>query len=225
MILNSFQLSKPGEHDLWSSRMAEAFSSPGVLSAIHNTFSLALARQFIALILGIVLAWLLARTDIPLSGPSEFMFWLSFFFPALPVTIGWILLLDPKFGLVNQWLLKLPFISEPPFNIYSFGNCLAILPRRPSSQGVTLAPAFRNMDAALEESSRVSGASAVGTLIRIIIPVMMPAILVATILGLIRSWRHLKLNWSWSAGGDPSFSTKFSTSSLQNRRNILRRWP
>src|SRR5262249_9858980 len=43
------------------------------------------------------------------------------------------------------------------------------------------------MDAALEESSRVSGASAVGTLIRIIIPVMMPAILVATILGLIRS--------------------------------------
>jgi len=50
-----------------------------------------------------------------------------------------------------------------------------------------LAPAFRNMDAALEESSRVSGASAVGTLVRIITPVMMPAILVATILGLIRS--------------------------------------
>jgi len=190
MILNSFQISKPGEPMIYGLQgWREAFSSPGILSAIHNTFSLALARQFIALILGIVLAWLLARTDIPLSGPLEFMFWLSFFLPALPVTIGWILLLDPKFGLVNQWLLKLPFISEPPFNIYSFwGIVWAHLAS--STIGVKvllLAPAFRNMDAALEESSRVSGASAVGTLIRIIIPVMMPAILVATILGLIRS--------------------------------------
>jgi iron(III) transport system permease protein len=50
-----------------------------------------------------------------------------------------------------------------------------------------LAPAFRNLDAALEESSRVCGASAVRTLIRIITPIMMPAILVATILGLVRS--------------------------------------
>lgn len=190
MILNSFQLSKPGEPMIYGLQgWREAFSSPGILSAIHNTFSLALARQFIALILGIMLAWLLSRTDIPLSGPLEFMFWLSFFLPALPVTIGWILLLDPKFGLVNQWLLKLPFISEPPFNIYSFwGIVWAHLAS--STIGVKvllLAPAFRNMDAALEESSRVSGASAVGTLIRIIIPVMMPAILVATILGLIRS--------------------------------------
>jgi iron(III) transport system permease protein len=190
MILNSFQVSKPGEAMIYGLQgWREAFSSPGILSAVYNTFSLALARQFIALILGIVLAWLLARTDIPLSGPLEFMFWLSFFLPALPVTIGWILLLDPKFGLVNQWLLKLPFISEPPFNIYSFwGIVWAHLAS--STIGVKvllLAPAFRNMDAALEESSRVSGASAVGTLIRIIIPVMMPAILVATILGLIRS--------------------------------------
>jgi iron(III) transport system permease protein len=190
MILNSFQVSDPGEPMIYGLQgWREAFSSPGILSAIYNTFSLAIARQFIALILGIVLAWLLARTDIPLPGPLEFMFWLSFFLPALPVTIGWILLLDPKFGLVNQWLLKLPFVSEPVFNIYSFwGIVWAHLAA--STIGVKvllLAPAFRNMDAALEESSRVSGASAVGTLIRIITPIMMPAILVATILGLIRS--------------------------------------
>lgn len=190
MILNSFQVSDPGEPIVYGLQgWREAFSSPGILSAIYNTFSLAIARQLIALILGIVLAWLLARTDIPFSSPLEFMFWLSFFLPALPVTIGWILLLDPKFGLVNQWLLALPFITEPPFNIYSFwGIVWAHLAA--STIGVKvllLAPAFRNLDASLEESSRVSGASAIGTLIRIVTPVMMPAILVATILGLIRS--------------------------------------
>lgn len=190
MILNSFQVSAPGQPMVYGLEgWHQAFTSPGILNAIYNTFSLAITRQFIALVLGIVLAWLLARTDIPMSGTLEFLFWLSFFLPALPVTIGWILLLDPKFGLVNQWLMKLPFITGPVFDIYSFwGIVWAHLAA--STIGVKvllLAPAFRNMDAALEESSRVSGASAVGTLIRIITPVMLPAILVSTILGLIRS--------------------------------------
>ncbi len=50
-----------------------------------------------------------------------------------------------------------------------------------------LAPAFRNLDAALEEASKISGASGWHTFFHIVIPVMMPAILVTTILGLIRS--------------------------------------
>jgi len=190
MVLNSFQISTPTEDIVYGLQgWKVAFSSPGILGAVYNTFTLALARQFIALVIGIVLAWLLARTDIPMSGSLEFMFWLSFFLPALPVTLGWILLLDPEFGLLNAWLLELPFISEPPFNIYSFWGIVWVH-LAASTIGVKvllLTPAFRNMDASLEESSRVSGAGAVGTLLRIITPVMMPAILVATILGLVRS--------------------------------------
>ena len=41
-----------------------------------------------------------------------------------------------------------------------------------------LTPAFRNMDASLEEASRVAGASTLGTALRIVVPVMAPAILV-----------------------------------------------
>ncbi len=50
-----------------------------------------------------------------------------------------------------------------------------------------LAPAFRNLDAVLEEASRISGASGTRTFFRIVLPVMMPAILVTTILGIIRA--------------------------------------
>jgi iron(III) transport system permease protein len=50
-----------------------------------------------------------------------------------------------------------------------------------------LAPAFRNLDAALEEASHISGASGRHTFFHIFVPVMMPAILVSTILGVIRS--------------------------------------
>jgi len=118
----------------------------------------------------------------------EFFFWLSFFLPALPETMGWILLLDPKYGLLNHGLIGLGVVSQPLFNIYSFwGIVWAHMGGTVSIKVMLLAPAFRNLDAALEESSRISGASGWHTFFHILIPVMMPAVLVTTILGIIRA--------------------------------------
>src|SRR5918992_280182 len=189
MILNSFQTARPGEAIVWGFEgWVKAFTTPGIVSAMTNTFSLAITRQAIALLIGAFFAWLIARTDIPMKGFLEFLFWLSFFLPALPETMGWILLLDPKYGLLNQGLMGIGIVSQPLFNIYSFwGIVWAHMGGTVSVKVMLLAPAFRNLDAALEESSRISGASGWHTFFHIIIPVMMPAILVTTILGIIRS--------------------------------------
>jgi len=189
MILNSFQTARPGEAIVWGFEgWVRAFTTQGILNAMSNTFSLAITRQSIALLIGSFFAWLIARTDIPMKGVLEFLFWLSFFLPALPETMGWILLLDPKYGLLNQGLIGLGVVSQPLFNIYSFwGIIWAHLGGTVSVKVMLLAPAFRNLDAALEESSRISGAGGWHTFFHIIIPVMAPAILVTTILGLIRS--------------------------------------
>jgi iron(III) transport system permease protein len=189
MILNSFQIARPGEPIVWGLEgWVKAFTTPGIVNAITNTFSLAITRQAIALLVGSFFAWLIARTDIPMKGFLEFFFWLSFFLPALPETMGWILLLDPKYGLLNQGLMSIGILREPLFNIYSFwGIVWAHMGGTVSVKVMLLAPAFRNLDAALEESSRISGASGRHTFFHIIIPVMAPAILVTTILGLIRS--------------------------------------
>jgi iron(III) transport system permease protein len=189
MIFNSFQTARPGEAivygvDGWN----KAFTTPGIVTAMTNTFRLAITRQAIALVIGAFFAWLIARTDLPMKGTLEFFFWLSFFLPALPETMGWILLLDPKYGLLNQSLINLGAIKEPLFNIYSFwGIVWAHLGGTVSVKVMLLAPAFRNLDAALEEASRISGASGWHTFFHIVVPVMMPAILVTTILGIIRS--------------------------------------
>src|SRR5262249_23481621 len=144
---------------------------------------------FISITVGIILAWLLARTDIPLRGVLEFSFWLAYFIPALPVALGWILLLDPKYGLINEWLARLPFVSGPLFDIYSFWGIVWVhlSASTISIKVMLLTPAFRNLDAALEEASHVAGASVLKTLRRIAVPIMTPTILVALILGLIRS--------------------------------------
>jgi len=189
MILNSFQTARPGQPIVWGlDGWVKAFTTPGIVKAMTNTFTLAITRQAIALLIGAFFAWLVARTDIPMKGFLEFLFWLSFFLPALPETMGWILLLDPKYGLLNQGLMSLGIVSQPLFNIYSFwGIIWAHMGGTVSVKVMLLAPAFRNLDAALEEASKISGAGVWHTFFHIIIPVMMPAILVTTILGLIRS--------------------------------------
>jgi iron(III) transport system permease protein len=189
MILNSFQTARPGQPVVWGLEgWVTAFSAPGIISAMTNTFTLAITRQAIALLIGAFFAWLIARTDLPMKGTLEFFFWLSFFLPALPETMGWILLFDPKYGLMNQALLDIGIISQPIFNIYSFwGIIWAHMGGSISVKVMLLAPAFRNLDAVLEEASRISGASGTRTFFRIVLPVMMPAILVTTILGMIRS--------------------------------------
>ncbi len=189
MIFNSFQIARPGQPIVYGLEgWQKAFGTSGIRQAMINTFTLAIARQTIALVIGAFLAWLLARTDMPMKGTLEFFFWLSFFLPPLPETMGWILLLDPKHGLLNQWLVNLGLFAEPPFNIYSFwGIVWAHLGGGISIKVILLTPAFRNLDAVLEESSRIAGASALKTFLRIVVPVMMPAILVTTILGLIRA--------------------------------------
>jgi iron(III) transport system permease protein len=189
MILNSFQIARPGQPIVWGlDGWVKAFTTPGIVKAMSNTFTLAITRQVIALFIGAFFAWLIARTDLPMKGLLEFFFWLSFFLPALPETMGWILLLDPKYGLLNQGLIGLGVASQSWFNIYSFwGIVWAHMGGTVSVKVMLLAPAFRNLDAALEESSRISGASGWHTFFHIIIPVMMPAILVTTILGIIRS--------------------------------------
>jgi iron(III) transport system permease protein len=189
MIFNSFQTARPGEPIVYGiDGWIKAFTTPGIVNAMSNTFALALTRQAIALFIGAFFAWLIARSDIPMKGFLEFLFWLSFFLPALPETMGWILFLDPKYGLLNQGLMALGVVSQPLFNIYSFwGIVWAHLGGTVSVKVMLLAPAFRNLDAALEESSRISGASGWHTFFHIVIPIMMPAILVTTILGIIRS--------------------------------------
>jgi iron(III) transport system permease protein len=100
--------------------------------------------------------------------------------------MGWILLLDERFGLINQWFVSV--FGVAPFSIYSFWGIVWVhLTTTIGVKVLLLAPAFRNLDAALEESSRSCGVTSLGTLRRIVVPLMAPAILVATVLGLIRS--------------------------------------
>jgi iron(III) transport system permease protein len=189
VIVNSFNVALPGKpFQLGFAGWQEAFSEPKTVRAVGYSFLLS-TRAFIGAGVAFVLSWLLVRARIPGRSFIEFSLWVAFFLPHLPLTLGWILLLDPNYGLINQAARHLPFVTQAPFNIYSIGGILWIhltLTMIPVMT-ILLAPALRQFDAAIEESARVCGSSSWTTLRRITIPILLPTILTVTIAGLIRS--------------------------------------
>jgi len=134
------------------------------------------------------------RTDTPLKGFIEIALWLGFFLPLLPMTMGWILLLDPYNGLINKLLMNVLALKQPPFDIYSYwGIVWCHIAFSTSVRFLLLTPAFIAMDAALEDAARASGSNNLGVLMRITIPVLAPAVLASTALGFIRSLESLEI--------------------------------
>lgn len=194
LLLRSFQVSPPGEALQWGlSGWKAAFGDDALIKAFGNTLFLGSARTGITLVLAIYFAWVVTRTNTPMRGFIEFMMWLGFFLPAIPMTMGWILLLDPFSGVLNTFLRDRLGI-ESPFNIYSYGGIIwAHLAFSTSIRFLLLTPAFRSMDAALEEAGRIAGNNSLQVLRRVTIPVLAPAIIIGTSLGFIKSLESLEI--------------------------------
>jgi iron(III) transport system permease protein len=195
LFLKSFVASRPGQPTVWTIHgWIEAFSDTKLPVALGNTFFLAFVRVVVTSALAIFFAWVVARTDTPLKGFIELALWLGFFLPLLPVTMGWILLLDPHYGLINKWLVSFFGLSESPFNIYSYwGIVWCHLAFSTSVRFMLMTPAFSAMDAALEEAGMVCGSSRAGVLMRVTIPALAPAVLASTALGFIRSLESFEI--------------------------------
>ena len=172
-----------------------AYSEPGVVTAFLNTFIVTGLVQGISIPIAILIAWVIARTDMPGARFAELLFWITFFIPTLAVTSGWILVWDPKFGLGNQLLMRTGLFDAPPFSIYSLGGIVFthLTSLSISTKVMMMAPAFRNLDANLEEAARMSGASAMGTLFRIVVPASTPMVCVASLMSLIRSFESFEV--------------------------------
>lgn len=167
----------------------EVLASSRIRTSLWTTINISLTRQAIAMALGVWLSWVIARTDLPYARILEYGFWVAVFLPGLTVTLSWILVLDPFYGLANQMLTSLPFIDEGPFDIYSWWGIVWVhlvsgtLPVKI----MLLTPAFRNLDAALEEAARSSGATTGQTMRYVVMPLLAPSLLIALVLGTIKS--------------------------------------
>ena len=195
IFLNSFNTAGIGQPAEWSlDNWRVAFSNTSIWIPLRNTFFIYFSYTVIAFPSAVMIAWVLARTRIRWSNGLEFMFWVSYMMPSIATTLGWIILLDPTVGVVNKAIASLPFIDHGPFNMYSVGGIVFahLMGNSISGAVMLLTPAFRNMDMTLEEAARVSGASNLGTMIRITLPVMIPPIVLVFMLNIVRVFQSFE---------------------------------
>src|SRR5437667_6957127 len=192
-LLAGFRDAPPGRPGAisWASIQASfgVMAQPEVWQILWTTVWLSTVRAILALVLAVALAWIIARTDCPFRNQLEFLLIVSFFFPLLGKVLGWVLLLSPQTGYLNQLLRMLPFLGGDtgPLDIFSYGGLIFVsVTAWATLLAIFLIPAFRNLDAALEESARMCGASPRRTIMRILVPLLRPAILAAFILSLTR---------------------------------------
>ena len=196
ILINSFNTATIAEPPVYGLKAwREAFSEYGIWRSLWNSVKIGIVLQVIALPLGIFVSWLLARTNILFANVFEFGFWISFFLPSLATTFGWMLMLDPSTGLINAWLRQIPFLSGLNFDVYSFAGIIWVhlVSTGVSTKVMLMTPAFRRMDASMEEASRMSGASAFTTMWRITVPAMTPVIVVVFLLSIIRIFSSFEI--------------------------------
>lgn len=126
--------------------------------------------------LGIVLAWLIARTNIPMRPLLRLLLLIPYLIPPFVGALAWIYLIGPV-GFLTKMYMGLSGLTAPPFRIYGPGGIIWVMLLYgfpiPYLASMT---AFERLDVSFEEAARASGAGILRTLRDITLPLLLPSI-------------------------------------------------
>lgn len=151
-------------------------SDPYALDLTYNTLKLAVVSTVLSIAMGVPLAWIVTRTDIPAKNLIRLLSVLPFILPPYVGAIAWIQLLGPTTGYVNRLYRALGFHGNLA-SIYSFGGLVLVMTTHYYVYVfLTTSAALEQMDPSLEEAARMSGASMLRVAREITIPLVAPSI-------------------------------------------------
>jgi iron(III) transport system permease protein len=155
----------------------EAFGKQRHLAALGRSVLLGAGAVLLSGLIGITMAWLASRTDMPGRGFVTLIVVATFVMPPYLGAVAWMLLGGPNAGWINKaWVL---LGGEGSLvNIYSFGGLVFLV-------GLYLFPfhfvfarsALDMVPSELEDAATVLGASRRTTTLQITLPMVMPALI------------------------------------------------
>jgi iron(III) transport system permease protein len=154
---------------------------PGTWRVVLNTVQYAIGSVVVAGTLAFGIAWLTERTDTPGRGVVRALMFSWMAIPPLVFAYGWVLLLNPNNGALNNLLKWLFDLTEAPLTPYSMTALVAV-----SGMGLTptayvmISGILRNMDPVLEQAALVLGSSRPRVFASITLPLLRPGILSIT---------------------------------------------
>jgi len=163
LLWGSLKSSRPTDADYLSptftlQNYANALGGVEFWQAMGNTVVYAFGSTVLSAVLGVALAFVVARTDAPFRGTLSTLAYVRIIIPGLLTAIAWVFLGSPTIGVLNGLYKNMFGATEPLFNIYSMTGMIIV-------QGLdtfpliylTVAAALRSMDPALEEAAFTAG--------------------------------------------------------------------
>ena len=186
LILGSFSTARlPADFSLEQmgvKNYVKVWSDPETYRVFYNTMVYVVESTVLGIGIAALLAWLVERTNMPGKIWIYAGIPMTFAMPALIQAMAWVLLLSPRSGWINRWLMDAFSLESAPFSIYTltgmaFVEGLRLVP----TAFLMLVPLLRSMDPALEEAAAASGASPWSTARKITLRLMWPGVVAVTI--------------------------------------------
>jgi iron(III) transport system permease protein len=177
-----------GEDGMSLDHFAEVLSGRLYVNALLNSLILGAWTGLFSLIIGLVLAWAVSRTDVPAKPLLQLTATLSYLSPPFLTAIALTYLFSPNAGLMNVLMrdvLGLPWLT---FNIFSMKGLVLVTVMHTFPFVYLLASsALQSVDASYEEAAQILGASKLRTAFSITAPLVAPAILSGTLLAFVNA--------------------------------------
>lgn len=209
-IVLSFQrLRLTGREWVGLSNYQKLLDETAFFTILNNTILYALLIVPFGVLLSLIMAWLIFR----LPGPAQTFFKSAFYLPVVTsgvvLSIVWLYLYDPAFGLLN-YLLGLVgiepvlWLADPTFSLIS----LVIMYHASHWGGsiIILTASMGGIPKELYEAASIEGASIVRQMISITVPLLRPALTYVSILGTVASLQIFTEIFVMTRGG-PNYAT------------------
>ena len=209
LIETSFTIVKTGQQPYMGVANFTSVLSLSGWELWRITLLYSIGSSIIAITLGVSSAWLVARTNAYFRQGAMIGAFLSLAAPVIIKGIGWILLLGPNKGVINEFLRWVFDYKGVPIELFSLGGMIFIegLLWTPICFLLTM-PALSSMDPALEEAAAMSGARLHQTFLKVTLPLAMPSILAVLLLTFIRAMESFEVPLLIGApGGLQTFTT------------------
>ena len=167
--------------------IVDVYATAEYLGYVAQAMVLAALVTMASMVLGVTLALLIVRTDIPGKIPLDLCTMLPLFLSPFTGLIAWLNLGSEKTGFINvaasAIMESLGIPSAPLVNLMSYFGVVwvMVLFFSPFAYLFTVGN-LRGMDSLLEDAARTSGATALGTLWQVTLPLVLPAIFASGLL-------------------------------------------
>src|SRR5215218_2932423 len=177
-----------GEDGLSLDHFSEVLSGRLYLTALKNSLILGAWTSLFSLVLGLLLAWAVSRTDVPCKPLIQLTATLSYLSPPFLTAIALTYLFSPNAGLMNVLMRDTAGLPWLTFNIFSMPGLVLVTVMHTFPFVFLLASsALQSVDASYEEAAQILGASKLRTAVSITLPLVAPAVLSGTLLAFVNA--------------------------------------